>query len=73
KNTPIQLAAPENIASYQESILVRQVNSPRVYEILPNGKKQWIKTAEEFISRGFDWNAVFEVNERELEFYPTVS
>lgn len=73
KNPLIQVLNPEEVNRYQNSLLIRATGSEKVYEVLPNEKKQWIKTAEEFISRGFDWNAVFEVNEKELNFYPTVS
>lgn len=56
---------------YKEASLIRAAGDDKIYEVLPDGKKRWIKTAEEFLARGFDWKAVFEVNAREVNFYPT--
>lgn len=66
----IQILSPALFDSYQDSVLIREVNSPNVYEILPNGTKRWIKTENDFVTRGFHWDAIYTVNERELQFYP---
>ena len=73
KNGKIEIVQPEKNILYASSNLIRASGSEKVYEILSDGKKRWIKSAQEFIARGFDWNAVFEVNEQELNFYPTAS
>lgn len=57
---------------YQRSNLIRYVEAPEVYEILPDGKKGWIKNETEFFSRGFNWDAVYIVNGSEFESYPVV-
>jgi len=68
----IQTISPSKFDSYQESTLIRQTHSPNVYEVLSNGTKRWIKTENDFVTRGFHWDAVYTVNERELQFYPEV-
>ncbi len=68
----IQDVSAQVVEGFLSSTLIRFSESPKVYEVLPDGKKRWIKTAGDFVARGFDWNAIFEVNERELNFYPEV-
>ncbi|MBW6440754.1 SH3 domain-containing protein [Patescibacteria group bacterium] len=62
----------ETLATYQDettSNLLRVKGDTRVYHI-SNGKKQWIRTAEEFIAAGYDWNDIKEVLSQTLESYP---
>lgn len=67
----VGVVSPDAVQNIPVSTLIRAAGDTKVYEIFPNGKKRWIKTAEEFTSRGFDWNAIFIVNTKELAFYPT--
>lgn len=66
----VKVIEPLKVQGYQESRLIRAAGDPKVYEIFSDGRKRWIPTAQEFISREFDWNAIFEVNTREINFYP---
>jgi len=73
KTASVDVINSQDLAALPVSTLIRASGDTKVYEVLSNGKKRWIKTAQDFIARGFDWNAVFEVNNKELNFYPTAS
>lgn len=56
---------------YQESRLIRLDGDLKVYEIGPDKTKKWLNiTAEEFLSRGYSFDSVYFVNEKEFNFYP---
>lgn len=70
--------------AYTESTLVIEVNpdgsvyDPKVYSVTSAldadvGIKQWLNmTAEQFISSGYDWDAIYKINHTEAspDFYP---
>lgn len=62
------------VDSFTTSELVRAVNDTKVYKLFPQGdtgEKRWIKTSEAFIANGFDWDAVYEINEFDRDSYET--
>ncbi len=68
----IREVSSETLASYQNAIssgLLRAIGSHKVYKI-KDGKKYWIKTAEEFNAAGRRWEDVEEVTAGILDDYP---
>jgi hypothetical protein len=60
--------------SFITSDLVRAVGDPKVYKLNAlgdTGEKRWIKTAENFIQSGFDWDAIYEINSYDRDSYIT--
>lgn len=56
---------------YRESKLIRADGDGKVYEINSDKTKKWLNiTAEEFLSRGYSFDSVYIVNEKEFTFYP---
>lgn len=69
----IEIATQAEMDMYITSELVRAVGDPKVYKLTPNGDvgtRQWVNmTAAEFISEGFDWDAIYEINEVDRNNY----
>lgn len=70
----------ENIKDVEQSVvnqytisdLVRAVEDEKIYKLYPKGdigEKRWIKTADDFLDLGYDWDAVYEINTFERDFY----
>jgi len=62
------------VNSFTESTLIRAVGDTKVYKLYPagdTGKKRWIETAEIFLAWGFDWDAVYTINEFDRDSYVT--
>lgn len=63
--------------SYTTSDLVRAVGDSKVYELFPQGDtgvKRWINlTTQSFLSRGYDSDAIYEINQTDREAYITGS
>ncbi len=60
--------------SFTTSDLVRAVNDPKVYKLYPSGdtgQKRWIETASVFTRLGFDWDAIYEINQVDRDSYTT--
>lgn len=60
------------VDSYTASDLVRAVGDTKVYKLYPNGdvgEKRWIKTADYFLDLGYDWDAIYTINNFERDFY----
>jgi len=58
--------------SFIESTLVRAVGDSRVYKLYPTGdtgEKRLIETMEIFDAWGFDWDAVYSINEFDRDAY----
>ncbi|MBI2587839.1 hypothetical protein HYW30_00860, partial [Candidatus Azambacteria bacterium] len=58
--------------SYTTSRLVRADGDTKVYLLSPDGdtgSRQWITTGEYFVSQGYDWDAVYTVNNFERDSY----
>ena len=49
--------------------LMRATGDPKVY-VIQDGKKTWVKTAQEFNAAGYDWNAVQVIEPSALAAYP---
>src|SRR3989344_2466850 len=61
---------PEFLASFEESFLVRRSGDYKVYEIDRQGRKKWLNiTSAEFERNGYKWDAIYEVNQAEWEWY----
>lgn len=58
--------------AYTISDLVRAKGDEKVYRLYPNGdvgEKKWIKTADDFLGFGYNWNAIYNINIFERDFY----
>ncbi len=63
---------PDIFNQYAISNYVRAENDKKVYAIWPDGTKHWLNiSGEQFTSSGRDWNAIFTINEAELNAYTT--
>lgn len=51
------------------NILLRAKGDKKVY-IVENGKKRWIKTADEFNAAGYDWQSIQDTTSAALTAYP---
>jgi hypothetical protein len=59
---------------YTVSDLVRAVSDDKVYKLYPNGdtgEKKWIKAADDFLGFKYDWDAIYNINNFERDFYAT--
>ena len=55
---------------YNESSLIRYASAERVYAVDQSGKRKWLNMSpQQFSASGYNWDAVFSVNLRELQFY----
>jgi len=60
----------EQINSYQETFLVRELNDYKVYKI-ENGRKRWLNiTGSQFSARGYKWEEISIINQKERDYYP---
>ncbi|OGD34053.1 hypothetical protein A2988_01030 [Candidatus Azambacteria bacterium RIFCSPLOWO2_01_FULL_46_25] len=50
-------------------LLVRVAGDPRVY-VVKDGKRQWIRSPEEFAQGGYDWKAIVAISAAQLAAYP---
>ncbi|MBU1102667.1 cohesin domain-containing protein [Patescibacteria group bacterium] len=60
------------VDSFTTSELVRAIGDPKVYKLYPagdTGEKRWIKTADAFVGMGFDWDAVYQINQVDRDSY----
>jgi hypothetical protein len=61
---------PEIFDSYQAANYVKYVNDEKVYAVWPDGTKHWLNiTARQWDDSGRDWNAIFTINDLELNHY----
>jgi len=60
----------EELGAYEKNILIRAEGDYKVY-LLENNTKHWIKTAEIFNQRGYDWFKIAPVNQTEINYYQT--
>jgi len=67
---PLQTTSPTPPPAVSSSVtLYRVPGDPRVY-VIKDGKKHWIKTAEEFNAAGYKWSDISEVAAETLVSYP---
>ena len=58
--------------SYTTANYVRYVDDERVYAVWPDGTKHWMDiTPQQWDASGRDWNAIFVINDLELNTYQT--
>lgn len=65
----VQEVLSEVASGYKMANLIKKIGDHKVYAI-ENGKKRWIKTAEEFVNAGYNWEDIMEVSQTEFGFYP---
>ncbi len=68
----IEEVSAETLATYQEEITTRLLKAKgdhRVY-VITEGRKRWIRTAQEFNAAGYKWDEIREVISQTLEDYP---
>jgi len=59
----------KEISVYEHNNLIRAQGDYKVY-LLENGQKRWIKTAEDFNARKYNWSKIAPVNQTEINVYP---
>jgi len=65
-------ADDETFNSYATANYVRNINEQKVYAVWPDGTKHWLHmTGDYFTQSGRDWNAIFIINDLELNNYKT--
>lgn len=58
--------------SYVTANYVRNINDKKVYAVWPDGTKHWLNmTGDYFTQSGRDWQAIFIINDLELNAYKT--
>lgn len=60
--------------SFTTSELVKAVGDEKVYKLYPmgdTGEKRWVKTGGAFTRMGFDWDAIYEINQFDRDSYIT--
>lgn len=65
----VKKVAAGELDKYLTSNVIRFIGDPRVYRVFSDNSKRWITTEQEFLSLGYSFDMVYEVNERESEFY----
>jgi len=61
---------PEIFDSYQTSNYVKYANDEKVYAIWPDGTRHWLNiTPRQWDESYRDWNAIFTINDLELNYY----
>jgi len=63
---------PSVLDEYTTSDLIRAEGDAKVYRLFPQGDtgtKRWISTMEAFTSMGFDWDAIYEINQVDRDSY----
>lgn len=69
--TAIELE-PDVFNSYQTANYVKYANDEKVYAVWPDGSKHWLDiTPQQWDASNRDWNAIFTINDLELNYYKT--
>ena len=60
--------------NFDTAVLIRKVGDEKVYELTDfvpgqSATRRWIPSAQVFLQRGFDFDSVYVVNQREFNFY----
>lgn len=72
QNRPVISVSDEVFNRYTTSNYIRSINGYKVYAVWPDGTKHWLNiTAEQWDASHRDWNAIFIVNDSEVNFYTT--
>jgi len=64
----VTIVPSEVLEGYPQAQFIRRAEGTRIY-LLTGTTKRWVKTADIFRKRGYDWNAVTLVNDQEFSFY----
>lgn len=70
--TPALVPGPATPAAPSGVTLYRVEGSPRVY-VVKEGKREWIKTAEEFIAAGYNWGDIIATTAEILAAIPDIT
>ena len=63
---------PEVFNSYQTANYVKYINEEKVYAVWPDATKHWMHiTPQQWDDSSRDWNAIFTINDLELNYYKT--
>lgn len=63
----------QELGLYKESDLIKSEHSPNVYSI-ENTTKHWLNmSADQFVSSGRNWDAIYFINKKEFDFYKSGS
>ncbi|MBI2462783.1 MAG: hypothetical protein HYV65_00930 [Candidatus Spechtbacteria bacterium] len=65
----IVTVSQEQMDFYTESFVIKLAGDPRVFIAGSDGTKQWIQTEQEFLARGYHWNMIYTVNEKEFDWF----
>jgi hypothetical protein len=66
----VEIVSAEELDKYKESKLVRRSGDYKVYEVVGFRQFRWLDmTPEEFEKSGRSWEAVYEVNQAEFNWY----
>lgn len=61
---------PELLADFEESFLIRKAGDYKVYKVDALGNKKWLNmTPQAFEAGGYRWDGVYEVNDKEFNWY----
>lgn len=72
ENRPVTSVSSEVFNRYTTSNYIRSINGEKVYAVWPDGTKHWLNiTPQQWDASGRDWNAIFIVNDLEVNFYAT--
>ncbi len=63
----------QELGLYKESDLIKSEHSPKVYSV-ENTTKHWLNiSADQFVSSGRNWDAIYFINKKEFDFYKSGS
>lgn len=63
----------QELGLYKESDLIKSEHSPKVYSI-ENTTKHWLNiSADQFVSSGRNWDAIYFINKKEFDLYKSGS
>lgn len=66
----IKDVAANVVTSFTTSDLYRIDGDPRVWSVDPNGVRHWINmTADQYVQKGYKWEQIFLINEKEGNYY----
>ncbi|MDP3731204.1 MAG: hypothetical protein Q8R34_01775, partial [bacterium] len=70
----VKNVSKETLNRFDTAVLIRKEGDTKVYELTDfvpgvRATRRWIPNADTFLQRGFDFESVYVVNEREFNFY----
>jgi len=66
--TPTPTPTPEPTQALPNGTLIKLPDDPKIY-VIKDGKKQWIRTAEQFQQQGYQWSDVQETDSNVISAY----